>query len=381
MDFAKREDRIGKYLRPFLNDYIFDELSDSYLQKTGLADVLSGVPVPVRKDEINNITTLSIAKAMAFVIGCDPGFKYAQNYLDFILRVSDKSFAKALVADGMDGAQKRDYDYACVKFRAAMMVDPDNVDALYCYGRALRDAYETVAAGAAMGGFGAEAGGEADREAAGLRSGTDAGREATGPFRLGAAAEEDFIARFKIESIEAFEEVTLRRPDFAEAYYFLGYGYINLGLYVKAKLTWEEFVELTDDEEKKTEIRQLLDRLDDPVRIEEGYNKIISGRYEEGLAILSQYEDSRYEDWWPLWYYLGVAAMELGRPEEAVEDYKKALVLSPSNRETMKEMVRAYEALGDEAMAAKYRKKIVLVEENAEKDRLEAMGARGRTLS
>ena len=49
MDLKNREDRIGKYLTPFLNDYIFDELSDNYLQKSGLADILSGVPVPIGK--------------------------------------------------------------------------------------------------------------------------------------------------------------------------------------------------------------------------------------------------------------------------------------------------------------------------------------------
>ena len=77
MDLKNREDRIGKYLTPFLNDYIFDELSDNYLQKSGLADILSGVPVPIRKNEIESISTLSIAKAMAFVIGCDPKFEYS----------------------------------------------------------------------------------------------------------------------------------------------------------------------------------------------------------------------------------------------------------------------------------------------------------------
>lgn len=338
MDLKNREDRIGRYLRPFLNDYIFDELSDNYLQKSGLADILTGVPVPIRKNEINSISTLTIAKGMAFVIGCDPGFKYEKNYVDYILRVSDKRFAAALVAEGVEGAQKRDYDYACVKFRAAMLIDPDNIDAVYCYGRALKDAYET-------------------------------------------ADEEDFIARFKIESIEAFEEVTLRKPDFAEAYYFLGYGYINLGLYVKAKLTWQEFMKLSADEEKKKEISGLLDRLDDPVKIEEGYNKIISGHFEEGMSVLAGYKEGPYKDWWPLWYYLGIAASELGRPEEAIEYYKKVLVLSPSNRDTMKEMVRAYEALGNNAMADKYRKKITVIEENAEKDRMEALGEKGKTVS
>ena len=77
----------------------------------------------------------------------------------------------------------------------ALFVDPDSADALYCYGRACRDAYEK---------------GEG----------------------------EEYVGRFKAESLEAFEKLTLKKPDFDMGFYFLGYGYLNLGLYVKAKLTW-----------------------------------------------------------------------------------------------------------------------------------------------
>ena len=37
-------DRIGDYLIPHTNDYIFDELSESCLERAGLADILTGVP-------------------------------------------------------------------------------------------------------------------------------------------------------------------------------------------------------------------------------------------------------------------------------------------------------------------------------------------------
>ncbi len=330
MDMANRDDRISKYLIEHLKDYIFDELSENYLQKAGLSDILTGVPIPIRKEDIQSISTATIARSMAFVIGCDPQFEYRDNYVSYILRVSDKRFAQGLVAEGVEGAQKRDYDYACIQFRAAMLIDPDNIDAVYCYGRACKDAYE-----------------------------------------LG--EEEEFIARFKAESIEAFEEATLRKPDFAESYYFLGYGYINLGLYVKAKLTWEEFIKLSDDEEKKKEIKGRLALLDEPVEIEEGYNMILSGKFQEGLLVLSKYTEGRFENWWPLWHYMGIANAALGMVDEAIDDFKKALQLSPSNIQTMEELIKAYELIGEEDLAEKYRKKIAIVEENAEKDKVEAM--------
>lgn len=322
------EDRIGEFLVPHLKDFIFDELSESYLEKQGLTDIMKGVPIPLRKTELNKITTLTIALNMAFVIGCDPNFQYRDNYIQYILKAFDKRFAQGLVADGVDGATKNDYDYACIQFRAAMLIDPENVDALYCYGRACKDAYE-----------------------------------------LG--EDEDFIGRFKAESLEAFEKVTLKRPDFADAYYFLGYGYLNLGLYVKAKLTWDDFIKLSNDEEKKKEIKERLDLLVEPVKIEEGYNLVLSGKFAEGIERLSMYTEGEYKDWWPLWYYLGTAYQGLEMPEEAIENYLKVLKLSPSNLEAMEELVRMYTVLGDSEKVEKYTKKMDVIKRNIELDRLE----------
>ncbi len=311
MDMLNRDDRIGAYLRSHTDDFVFDELSENYLKKAELTEVLTGVPVPIRKTELNSISTLAIARNMAFIMGCDPRFKYRENYIAFIMKFFDQRFAQGLIADGVEAAQRNEFEYACIQFRAAMVIDPSSIDAVYCYGRACKDVYEN-------------------------------------------GEEEDLIARFKAESIEAFEEVTLRKPDFAESYYFLGYGYINLGLYVKAKLTWEEFVKLSGDEEKKKEIRERLALLKEPVEIEEGYNMILSGRMAEGAEILSKYTDSRFSDWWPLWYYLGVAHKGMNMAEEAIDDFLKVLRLSPSNTDTMKELVKLYEAAGDEEKAEKY---------------------------
>lgn len=327
MDLINREEKIAIYLRPQTGRFIFDELSAAYLEKAGMSDILSGVPVPIRKDQLSDISVLTIARSMAFIIGCDPRFKYRDNYIAYIMRAFDARFAQGLIADGVEAAQREDFLYACVQFRAAQLIDPQNIDAVYCYGRVCKDLYER-------------------------------------------GEDEEYIARFKAESLEAFEEVTMRRPDFADAYYFLGYGYINLGLYVKAKLTWEEFLRLSTNEEKKQEIAGRLAQLADPVRIEQGYNMIISGRMQEGIEILEAFTESQYSDWWPLWYYLGVAYQEIGQSERAREAFIKVLRLSPSNTETMEELVHLYEEEGNSEKAEKYRRKIALIGENREQDRL-----------
>lgn len=325
----QEKDRISQYLTPHLSEMVFDELSDGYLERAGIKNIMAGVPVPIRKSELGSISTLAIARNMAFVIGCDPAFQYRENYIAYILRTFDKRFAEGLIADGVEAASRKEFEYACIQFRAAMQIDPDNANAYYCYGRACKDAYE-------------------------------------------AGEEEEFVGRFKAESLEAFEIATLKNPQLAEAFYFLGYGYVNLGLYIKAKLTWEDFMKLSADEELKKEIAQRLEQLEQPVEIEKGYNMVLAGRYEEGIAALAPYTDGEYASWWPLWYYLGAAYAALERDDEAVASFLQVLRFSPSNAEAMEELVKLYEKLGDEEKAAKYRTKLEIVSENAKKDREEA---------
>lgn len=332
MDLDK--DRIGRYLVAHLDNFIFDELSDAYLEKAKIADIMTGVPVPLKKTELGSMSTLGVARNMAFVIGCDPEFKYRDNYINYILRTFDKKFAEGLIGDGVEGASKRDYDYACIQFRAAMQIDPDNADAYYCYGRACKDAYE-----------------------------------------LG--EEEEYVGRFKAESLEAFETATIKNPKHAEALYFLGYGYVNMGLYVKAKLTWQSFLECTDNDELRQEISQRLETLEEPVNIEKGYNLILSEKYQEGIEALLPYKEGTFSTWWPLWYYLGIAYKGIGDEEMAIHHFKEVLKYSPSNMETMKELISLYQSAGNQEMVDKYTKKIEIVKENEAKDRKLAADADG----
>ena len=327
-----KQDRIAKYLQELNGGILFDELSDKYLKEAGVLEILHGVPVPIAAGVGDELTTLTIAFGMARVIGADTNFEYVDSYVAYIKHLFGDDAAKALIAEGAKYGQSGNYELAAMFFRAVLLFDPKSQDALYLYGRACKDAYELE------------------------------------------NKDETYVGSFKAESLEIFELLTILHPEFAMGYYFLGYGYANMGLYIKADLTWKKFIELTaatgdpETEELRSEISERMDALEEPVKIEEGVNCVLSGDYLGGLEILSSYKDGNYSDWWPLWYYMAVCAASLGDAEPAIEYYKKALVYTPSNTDIMEELASVYVAIGDQVNAAKYLNKIEIIKNNIEQE-------------
>ena len=363
-------DRISRYLSAGNRDMVFGELSDDFLKMMRGYEILRGVPVPVGESENGQIAVRSIVIDMAKVIGGDAAFIYASQYLDYIKEVCGDDAEPMLVAEGAKAADENRFEDACKLLRTALMIDPRSQAAMYLYARACKACYETAAAAYAEGDYGTS----------GNMKNGGAGGPAVIADRAADKAEEyisGYIANFKAESMDAFEVLTMMHPDFAMAYYFLGYAYLNMGLYLKAKLTWDDFMRLSssadDDrsgldydqlEELRHEISGMLLDLDEPVEIEKGCNRIMGGDFAGGRDILSRFKEGRYEKWWPLWYYLGVAESALGNTDEAIADLKRVLVLTPSNTDVMDELAQLYEAVGDQVNAAKYRNKIKLISES-----------------
>ena len=349
MNESENKDRISKYLSPRIQNMMFAEFSPDYLERTNAAEILSGIPVPVGiegSDAKGTIDLKNIVLNMARVMGGDPLFLYADKYADFIKHAVGENAVAMLVSEGAHSADMGDFEDACMLLRAALRLDPKSREALYLYARACKEAYETEAAAADDG-----------------------------------MGDEERIGLFKAESSETFELLTMIHPDFAMGYYFLGYAYLNMGLYLKARLTWQVFLRLSagseteihemDDEllaSLREEISERVEELEEPVQIELGCNSIMGGDFVGGKDTLMKFAEGRYSQWWPLWYYLGVAEASLGNADEAIADFKKVLTLSPSNTDAMDELVHLYEATGDKENAAKYRNKIGIVNSNREEE-------------
>lgn len=331
MDIQKREDRIGRYFKKYLGNFVFNEFSEEFTAGIKAGDLMAGVPLPLRTEDIKEfaggagVSMQVIAENMTWVIGCDPHFKYTANYVAILKRMFGRKVYEGVLKEGRIAAEKGEMDNACIHFRAALCMKPDYLDALYSYARACRAMY------------------------------LDSGNE-------------EYVGRFKAEALDYFEITTELHPEFAQSYYYLGYAYLNMGLYVKAQVIWEKYIELAEEGKDKKEIRERLNQLEEPVQIEEGYNYIMSGRYEQGLALLEPFANSRFRTWWPLFYYLGLGYEMTGRKEEAIASFKKVLTMNASHIETMEELVAIYTQDGDEANIHKYRNKIRIITSAAAED-------------
>ena len=130
---------------------------------------------------------------------------------------------------------------------------------------------------------------------------------------------------------------------FSMAHYFLGYDYLNMGLYNKSNLSFRKFMELSEKEnieerskeifKYRAEVGELTERLRDPCQIEEGCNEVIRGRFKEGLKVLALYEENEaYSKWWPMYFYLEITKKELGLWKAAESTLKRVLKLNPVHK-------------------------------------------------
>lgn len=326
-DFRERADRVGKYLLELGSDFVFDQFNPDYLEREGLSGCMSGVPIPLRRQDVvefhgqTGLPVSRLAENMAQIMGINPQFPHVTAYIAYIRHYFNEKIVGVLTGEGAHELAEGKAQMAAVHFRAALVLSSSDRSAMYGYAAACRELYL------------AEEGGE----------------------------DEAYVGCFKAEATEYFELCTECWPTFAEPWYYLGYVYLNMGLYRKAALAWRQFLKYAESGEEKDEIRERMDQLTEPIKIEEGCNHVAAGRFGEGIDVLLPYRDSDFADWWPLHYYLGVAFARIGEKDEALGSFLRTLSLSPANEPAMEEMIAIYQERGDLSMAEKYKKKLELL--------------------
>ncbi|MGP1569560.1 MAG: hypothetical protein ACTTH0_01335 [Eubacteriales bacterium] len=312
------KDRLRKHLMKYMDDFVFLNVSDEILEKEELREIMQSIPLPIQKEKIKkeqDIKGEEIMKNLVFVLGIDSKFPYKKQYIEFLLGVYQDKIFTALLDLALTYLSKP-WIEACAIYRVVLLLKPDDMYALYGYARVCREIY------------------------------------------LAEEENEEIIGDFKAEAFECFEKLTLLYPEFSDAYFFLAYGYLNMGLYVKASLTFKKFVEIATDEENKKEALERISQIETPVKIEIACNDILAGRFQEGKRQLMLYAQGKYLEWWPLHYHMGIANAGLSLFEEAIANFKQVLLLSPSNIQAMVELIKLYRIVGNRQMEKKYARKI-----------------------
>lgn len=323
--------RLDNYFKKYVDEFVFLELMPEFVKRERL-DFMRKVPMPVKKEHLKELSEEGSIKfkyftdGMTDILGIDPEFKYRTQYITF-LRYINKNIVQAIAVSAVKEAQDGKLVHAAIMLRGALAIDSYDPDALYNYMLVCRNLYVTF-------------------------------------------DDKQKVSDFKSEVFELLELLEEVKPDFPMTYYYLGYAHVNAGRYAEAERAWKKFTMLSEPCEELDEIKERISDLAVPVHIEEGYRNVIAGNYEKGLEILSQYKDNEsLQKWWPLNYYLGVANSRIGKYDQAIEYFKKALKEAPSSIEILQEMTIAYNAVSDEVNAEKYMKKIEMVKKNQEKDK------------
>ena len=106
-------ERVTGYFRKYLDKFAFVELSEEYLTRSKIGDIMDGVPVPLKKEDLDKfsagegVTPEGIAEDMSEVMGCDPDFRYAEKYTSCINRLFADKYQYRLIKEAGSLADRK----------------------------------------------------------------------------------------------------------------------------------------------------------------------------------------------------------------------------------------------------------------------------------
>lgn len=312
-------------LREETNRVVFIELKEGKSFKFKNAVLESGLPIPLevdamvqkanQSDPVADLKVSSIIAGMTLILGADCHFPYKDAYISFLMGM-DEMMGEKTLRHGFDFAGKRRYMEALLYFKASLVMMGEELNTLYAYAKCCEDLASVNAH-------------EPEKE-----------------------------KMFMKEAFEVFMHMTTLFPDSPYAYYHLGFHFSQQKAYVVAKQMWEKAISMGMPAEKKMEILERIEAIEDKVSYEEGYQLVLEGFPDEGLVKLLPLVDAN-PDWWNLHFFIGVAYRQMEDYEKALEAFDRVLGINTGQIETMNEVGLCYMALEAFEQSVKYFKEAV----------------------
>lgn len=305
---------IEPYVRKRTEELSFVQLSPEAIKLNNYVIPNEGLDVPLitedlayrikTKEENEIITAEGIVKAMVYLLGIDSNFKYKDEYIKFLYAVNP-DIEKYINYQVIKLADEGNMIESIIWLKALLVISEENIHYLFNYGLSLL-------------------------------------KYANESLNIKSNAYKDF----KKEATIYFEKVLDIDEDFTLAYYHLGFLYSDNKEISKAKLYWEKYLELDKEEIHVSEIKQMLLQIEDSAKYERAYEAILAGRAEEGLPLLLELEH-KYEKWWNLLFFIGLAYRQLLQYENAIIYFNKVLKLEENQVDSLAELGLSYGGLGN----------------------------------
>ena len=303
--------RIEKYLLKKADELAFITIkNDGDFKLEGYKLPNQGLDVPIKNEVLvkgikentaqEGINSMSIADAMIYIMGIDSNFKYNDEYKKFLdaleknINLDIRAYMGYMSRKYFEIGESTD---SLIYLKALISQYPDDIEGMYHYAIVCQELAQQY---------------QKDSDNEGMNN-------------------------FLLEALDKLERVIALDESFALAYYHLGYHYYNQGQYIKAKVIWEEALNLGLDADTVAEIQDNIGKMDFKVQYEEGYSLVFQGRSEEALEKLLPLE-AEHSDWWNLLFMIGLAYKYMNEIEEAKAYFERILILKPHQVDTMVEL-------------------------------------------
>ncbi len=297
---------IKNYFKEKTKDITFIELKDDSHIQIRDYKVKEGTPLPlltsvlikeIKKGTLEEeIKITHIIDGIIYTLGVDQEFSFVNEYKS-ILKAYDKNIVDYIFYRGMKSLEDKDYDSCSINFRALLLLEPDNVKALFNYAIALEEIAKKLL--------------------------------------QGEKTEEGKV--FLNHSTKQLEAILDLKDDFSLAYYKLGFHYMYSEQYLKANLIWNKFLTLGNDDILLQEIREEMDKIKYDVELETGITYLAYNDFNKALDHLLKLIP-KYEENWNINYLIGQAYNGLGQYEFAIDYFNKAIELNDKEPDIYNEL-------------------------------------------
>lgn len=292
-----------------LNDVVFISMEGKRDFKIGDFIVKEDISLPVyvhdnKQFSIDDLTSENVVTGMIKVLTDDPDNENLDYYREFIFAVQPDIEAR-LTSVAYEAERNYHFDDALNIYKVLFSLKPDSLDhnlnIAICY-----DEYSQYK----------------------FSSGIDS---------EGEKLEEQSYQFFK--KVDDFEDKTDR------AYYYLGRFYFARENYDKAIEYFNEFIKITDDEERKKEVIKFLNDVYNEGVADEDYQNAVwliqSDKETEAFAYIEKFIE-KYPESWNGFFIKGWALRKLKKYKEAIECFEKAIKYNPDSPDVYNEMGLCY---------------------------------------